>query len=136
MNAAQQPVEVTHIVTEDMRLPAGSTVVQCILHQDQDGGTQLDIRCVTIGVDQYDESNPAHRFLSVVANHLPEIMAEVSENAEMVTTGNIETRLAAAIAANQTEAPIKPIEVLHLPGGRTITEITVADEGDDEGSLV
>lgn len=108
MNAAPYPMEVTRIVTDDMRLPAGSTVVQCILHQAENGDKQLDIRCVTIGADQYDENNPAHRFLSVVANRLPEIMAEVSENAEMVTTGNIEARLAAALAA---------------------------DEGDDEGSL-
>jgi len=80
--AAEARVEVP--VTEDLKLPDGSTVIQCVLHRNAEGnGGHLDFRAVTIGCDEYDSMNPAHRFLTAVVKRLPDIMAEISGNGEL-----------------------------------------------------
>lgn len=100
VHAALQETQPALVVTEDMRLPDGSTVIQCILHRDESGKAgHLDFRCITVGATEFDPTNPAHRFLNAVADRIEEIMAEVTGGtAEFLpeeNDGTIEQRLLA-----------------------------------------
>lgn len=57
-------------------LPEGSTAIQCILEM-RDGQLEIVVNGLIIGGGDYDERNPCHRFLTVVADRLPEIMEAV-----------------------------------------------------------
>lgn len=96
--------------TQDMKLPDGSTVVQAIMHRDPDGaGGALDIRCVLIGTNQYDERNPAHRFAMAVQKRIPEIMLEITGGAaHLVDASEIEQRVADAQQKPADDEPVSP----------------------------
>lgn len=103
--SAVQALKETEVVTQDMRLPDGSTVIQCILVEGEDGSVQLDFRCITIGASEYNPANPAHRFLQAVAERLPELMEEIAggNRVEHVpqAAGSIDERLLLANGATQ-----------------------------------
>lgn len=69
--AQQQP-------QEPQLMPYGSTVVQCVL-EEKDGEPNLVVNGLIIGGGDYDDTNPCHRFLAVLADRLPSIMAEIGE---------------------------------------------------------
>jgi hypothetical protein len=118
----------TAVVTEDMRLPAGSSVIQCILHRSEEGAF-MDVRCMTIGGTELDMGNPTHRFMMAVHDRIEEIMAQVAGGPEKVfalDASEVEERL---MAANEVMNSIpQPGDLLHLSDGTTIA---VADESED-----
>jgi hypothetical protein len=123
-------LEETNVVTEDMKLPPGSAVIQCILHTNEDGnGGFLDVRAVTIGSNILDMANPAHRFIAAVSERMEELLTQVGETAgfEEIPAAEAETRLRAVLAANETIAPPQPGEHLRMSDGSTLE---VADEGE------
>lgn len=73
-------VRPTDVVTTDMQLPAGSAVIQAILHRDpQDPSlASMDFRFLTIGSLELNPGNPTHRFVQAVQRRMHEIMAEVT----------------------------------------------------------
>jgi hypothetical protein len=125
----EQKLEETNVITEDMRLPEGSAVIQCVLVQDPNGnGGYMDVRAITVGADHLDPANPAHRWLQAVSRRMDEIMREVvGENGriEEVDLATLEGRI---LAANEVvlDAP-QPGEVLTLSNGQTVT---VQDESE------
>jgi hypothetical protein len=129
MNDLNNRLEETNVVTEDMKLPAGSAVLQAVIVKDKHGdGGFLDIRAIAVGCNSLDMRNPAHRFLQAVSNRMDEIMAEVSGGLpyEEVDPSVIEEHI---LAANEQiiDAP-QPGETLYLSNGQTVV---VQDE--DQG---
>lgn len=126
-------LEETNVVTEDMKLPPGSAVIQCILHRNEDGlGGFLDVRAVTIGSSVLDMSNPAHRFVAAVSERMEEILTQVGEMSELqkIPADDVEARLREAFAttpANETLPAPQPGDLLSLSDGSTIE---VADESE------
>jgi hypothetical protein len=122
----------TAVVTEDMRLPAGSSVIQCILHRSEEGAF-MDVRCMTIGGADLDMGNPTHRFMMAVHDRIEEIMAQVAGGPEKVfalDASEVEERL---MAANEVMHSIPQAgDLLHLSDGTTIA---VADEADASAEL-
>lgn len=76
-------------------MPPGSAVLQISMVKDEaTGELEMRIEGVLIGTDQFDPMNPCHRFLSVIADHLPELMDEIGADRVERVSG------AASVAAN------------------------------------
>lgn len=80
-------------VTEDMKLPSGSAVLQMIIHKTAEGGT-LDTRIVLVGALEVEPNNPAHRLAMILQNRLPELIEEATGiTCNAVDAAEIEDRL-------------------------------------------
>lgn len=77
-------LEQVGVVTEDMKLPVGSAVIQCIL-TDND----FSVRSVLIGHTEVDPMNAAHRFVAEVFSLSPQIMQKINGGAP-VTMPSVE----------------------------------------------
>lgn len=77
-------LEQVGVVTEDMKLPVGSAVIQCIL-TDND----FSVRSVLIGHTEVDPMNAAHRFVAEVFALIPQIMQKINGGAP-VTMPSVE----------------------------------------------
>lgn len=81
-------------------MPPGSTVVQILLRPCAPGETpELLIEGVLCGTEIFDPTNPCHRFLAVIADRLPELMAEIG-----ATQMTNEVAPPAGVAANDPTA--------------------------------
>lgn len=85
--------------TQELRpLPEGSTVIQCVL-EDGPEGPNIVINGIIIGGIDYDETNACHRFLTAIADRLPDIMAEVNQIAIESNAAANDDAATAALAA-------------------------------------
>jgi hypothetical protein len=79
-------------LTERPPLPMGSTVLECVLKKNEENGDfELAIQGVLVGTDEFDPSNPCHRFLAIVCERLPDMMDAI---------GGTSVERVSAIAAN------------------------------------
>ncbi|NUX58691.1 hypothetical protein [Paraburkholderia youngii] len=77
-------------------LEPGSTVVAIRLVKNDEGGDyELLVEGRLIGTPDFDPANPCHRFLAVLAEHLPDLMDEV---------GAVSTKLVSSPAAAANDA--------------------------------
>jgi hypothetical protein len=87
-------------VQQNNALPKGSAVLHIILRDNPSGDeADLVIEGVLCGTEIFDPTNPAHRFLAVIADRLPELMGEVG--ATQLTT---DVAPPAGVAANDPTA--------------------------------
>lgn len=119
-------LEETNVITEDMRLPAGSTAIQCVLHHGENG-CYLDVRAITVGTDNLDLNNPAHRFLQAVTNRIEEIMNEVSGG-----TGSVEALDPAEFEARLVEVN-EGTSLMQAEGAKLFSERASLPEQTAEG---
>src|SRR5258708_3838698 len=84
-------------VTEDMKLPSGSAVLQMIIHKTAEGGT-LDTRIVLVGALEVEPNTPAHGLAMILQNRLPELIEEATGiTCNAVDAAEIEDRLGANV---------------------------------------
>jgi hypothetical protein len=117
----------TDVVTEDMKLPAGSAVIQAILHRDADDPklVSIDFRFVTIGTTQLKLANPTHRFLQAVQRRMDEIMAEVTGGIEVGFTATDDDVIEARLRGVQPGIEAAAKSAIHeglIAGGKTPEE--------------
>jgi hypothetical protein len=86
-------LEEVKLATEDMRLPPGSAVIQCILTAGAFSVRTILVGTVPNETPTFDPLNVAHRFANAVFQRMEEIMAEVNGGGAVYTSSAAEIEM-------------------------------------------